>query len=422
MTDEMKGVFLYLHKEIDHIKKIKHVEAIDITSSYGGDGERKTLNVPIQSNWVDIGNGISIIIEKDKDENRKDDFQSFEVVLSLKSIVHAYGVIEEFVNKCKADYADYIRFGTATQLCHTYKCMNDDGHVLFDSAPFLSSKSFDNMLFEGKEELVQRIQMFESDEGVKRSNKIGKHHAFGMLLHGEPGCGKTSCIKAVARLTGRHIVVIQMDTILTKDYDKGMDILKSIMLSPKIGDIDVPQAKRLYVFEEADTWQDIMKQRVSSSRRPLKEETDHTHIKRTGEMQAGKTAPDASATTTLVNMLVNSLDQSKSSGEHMLGAFLELMDGLVEMPGRICIMTTNHPNKLDPALMRPGRFGDAIIEFKRFTRKHVEKMYAMWFDEPLPEHVANKLRDYTWTQAELGQLFERTDHAEVLNKLCVHKI
>jgi len=32
-----------------------------------------------------------------------------------------------------------------------------------------------------------------------------------------------------------------------------------------------------------------------------------------------------------------------------------VLDGVVDCPDRIVIMTTNHPEKLDPALIRPGR-------------------------------------------------------------------
>ena len=35
-----------------------------------------------------------------------------------------------------------------------------------------------------------------------------------------------------------------------------------------------------------------------------------------------------------------------------LGGVLEVLDGVVDCPGRILIMTTNHPDKLDEALVR----------------------------------------------------------------------
>ena len=33
----------------------------------------------------------------------------------------------------------------------------------------------------------------------------------------------------------------------------------------------------------------------------------------------------------------------------------QVLDGVVDSPGRIVVMTSNHPEKLDPALIRPGR-------------------------------------------------------------------
>merc|ERR1711924_568301 len=38
-----------------------------------------------------------------------------------------------------------------------------------------------------------------------------------------------------------------------------------------------------------------------------------------------------------------------------LSGILNVLDGVVDTPDRILIMTTNHPERLDPALVRPGR-------------------------------------------------------------------
>ncbi|CAN0348232.1 unnamed protein product, partial [Laminaria digitata] len=39
---------------------------------------------------------------------------------------------------------------------------------------------------------------------------------------------------------------------------------------------------------------------------------------------------------------------------------LNVLDGIVDTPGRIVIMTTNHPEALDAALIRPGRIDKKI--------------------------------------------------------------
>ena len=49
--------------------------------------------------------------------------------------------------------------------------------------------------------------------------------------------------------------------------------------------------------------------------------------------------------------LINSRFQSSIT----LSGFLNALDGVVASEERIIFMTTNHPEKLDPALIRPGR-------------------------------------------------------------------
>lgn len=39
---------------------------------------------------------------------------------------------------------------------------------------------------------------------------------------------------------------------------------------------------------------------------------------------------------------------------------LNVLDGVVDTPGRIVIMTTNHPEALDAALIRPGRIDKKV--------------------------------------------------------------
>jgi SpoVK/Ycf46/Vps4 family AAA+-type ATPase len=44
-----------------------------------------------------------------------------------------------------------------------------------------------------------------------------------------------------------------------------------------------------------------------------------------------------------------------------LQGILNVLDGVVDAPGRIVIMTTNHPEQLDPALIRPGRIDKKLL-------------------------------------------------------------
>jgi hypothetical protein len=63
-----------------------------------------------------------------------------------------------------------------------------------------------------------------------------------------------------------------------------------------------------------------------------------------------------------------------------LSFLLNLLDGVLETPGRILVITSNFPEKLDRAFVRPGRI-DVQIEFKHagleFVLDMVNKFYSI---------------------------------------------
>ena len=62
-----------------------------------------------------------------------------------------------------------------------------------------------------------------------------------------------------------------------------------------------------------------------------------------------------------------------------LSDLLEAFDGVLEMKGRMLIMTTNHVEKLDPALIRPGRV-DSSLEFKKCEKKEIVEFFDYFFE------------------------------------------
>ena len=76
---------------------------------------------------------------------------------------------------------------------------------------FESSKTFDNIYF--PEKVMKKIKFFLDNPSLYK--EPGIPCMFGLLLHGEPGCGKTSAIKAIDSGTSSPFPSITSTTLLT---------------------------------------------------------------------------------------------------------------------------------------------------------------------------------------------------------------
>jgi hypothetical protein len=75
-----------------------------------------------------------------------------------------------------------------------------------------------------------------------------------------------------------------------------------------------------------------------------------------------------------------------------LSTFLNVLDGPLAKEDRLLIMTTNHPEKLDPALLRPGRI-DRIVEIGYLTPDLTLEMCCAFLDKEKGSIFAGKLSD-----------------------------
>jgi SpoVK/Ycf46/Vps4 family AAA+-type ATPase len=92
-----------------------------------------------------------------------------------------------------------------------------------------------------------------------------------------------------------------------------------------------------------------------------------------------------------------------------LSCLLNILDGILETPGRIIIMTTNHPQLLDKALIRPGRI-DLMCEFTKCTNEmiieFIEKFYDIELNNIQKEDIMT-IEKYKYSPAEITKiLFE----------------
>merc|ERR1739836_259905 len=91
----------------------------------------------------------------------------------------------------------------------------------------------------------------------------------------------------------------------------------------------------------------------------------------------------------------------EEKSEIKLSDLLEAFDGVLEMNGRMIVMTTNHLEKLDPALIRPGRV-NLSLEFKRCTKQAIGEFFETFFPN-IPLDMES-VQDGVWTPAEVAQI------------------
>lgn len=300
------------------------------------------------------------------------------------STTKQFNTILMFINTIVQEYTKMVDCKNKAKLLIYKPTFRDiaggeDMYCPIRTVDFKTNKTFDNLFFDGKDELIERLNSF-----VKRNkyDVLGLPETLGLLFYGEPGTGKTSCIKAIANYLDKHIIIVPMNQIKTKKRLEELFFSKSYYC--------IPSDKRIYVFEEIDCngWENIVKDRAFI--KDIEPEHKENNIEKIG---GGSQDTELDKDT-----------KYKDNDDKLtLGAILEAIDGLIECPGRVIIMTTNHKEYLDSALLRPGRI-DIQIHFKRLRHCHIVEIFKKWYGTTICYDDIRKIPDYKYTQAEISQL------------------
>ena len=202
---------------------------------------------------------------------------------------------------------------------------NPSRHIKFVSSYTHSTKSFDTIVLDPdvKADLVDDVAAFLAGEAWYAS--MGLSYKRGYLLHGPPGTGKSSIILAIAGKAKADIYSVNL-SVLKSDID-----LDSVFAQ-------IPD-RCVVIFEDIDCMGSVVRARAACPPAAV-----------TGTAKAaiagGPAAADAADATD---------EAADDSGGVTLSCLLNHLDGAGSNHGRIFVMTSNHPELLDPALVRPGR-------------------------------------------------------------------
>ncbi|XP_044435145.1 AAA-ATPase At3g50940 [Triticum aestivum] len=210
------------------------------------------------------------------------------------------------------------------------------------------------------------------DRFIKRKDyyrRIGKAWKRGYLLYGPPGTGKSSLIAAIANHLRFNIYDLELTGV-----DSNSDLRRLLVGMTN---------RSILVVEDIDCTIEL-KQR---------EEDDKEHAKS------------------------NSTEKKKAEDKVTLSGLLNFVDGLWSTSGeeRILIFTTNYKERLDPALLRPGRM-DMHIHMGYCTteafRILANNYHSIDYHVTYPE-IEALIEEVTVTPAEVAEVLMRNDNTDV---------
>ena len=255
-------------------------------------------------------------------------------------------------------------------------------HLIYTKSKFKTNRTFDNVFFAQKKQVASRTKFFL--ENREWYDKKGIPYTLGFMLHGPAGTGKTSTIKAIANDGRRHIINIQLSEIKSKQQLQHLFFNEEVHVynGANTEKYTIPVSERLYVIEDIDAMGDTVLRR--EWKKPVIEKA------KTGDPF---------------------LDAREEKEESLdLSFLLNLLDGTLEANGRILIISTNFPERIDKALIRPGRV-DMIVHFDRCTLPVLREMVEAFYEEEI--ELTDQTLDRKWTPAEVNQiLFKNMDDHE----------
>ncbi len=254
---------------------------------------------------------------------------------------------------------------------------SETGTRMYCAGYLSSKKTFDTLFYDDKDNLVKILTKFKNKAlyppNISMDNKLG------ILLYGPPGTGKTGTISAIANFLKRDVLSINFSEITTcKLFD---EILSNASIKNNI-----------IIFDEFDCILDAV---IGGNSQVQKKITPEEPVKMNwGELLA---AAEGEERKKILDMIREN-KKVKPEEPINLAYLLSKLDGLESNEDRIIIATTNNPDKINPVLLRPGRFDlklclgncstkmyrDILTNFYQLTKDQVEKIN--WKQLPEKKH------------------------------------
>lgn len=229
-----------------------------------------------------------------------------------------------------------------------------------------------------KAAILRDINDFLNPASIRWYSNRGISHRRGFLLFGPAGTGKTSLSFALAGVFGLDIYCMSLSEKTLSEEDL-------ILLFNSL-------PKRCIVLLEDIDSAGVARKKADPKKKEeqnCKDKKGDTQEDSASEKKGGDAETTASTIAKEVAKAVKSANESadRASGGRSgsandmgitLSGLLNAIDGVASQEGRVLIMTTNYPEKLDDALIRPGRV-DMSIEFTLASKQQIRELFLRMY-------------------------------------------
>jgi len=269
------------------------------------------------------------------------------------------------------DFLEYVREASKPSKHNTTtifraSCFKDPQTFYWDTGVSRPARTVDSIALEStrKRLLMKECTRYFSKEDERFHASRGIPYRRGLLFYGPPGTGKTSFTVALAGHFNLNVYMISMSDDALNDV--GLGIL-----------FDTIPRRCIVLLEDIDS---------SGIDRPPRQEVVHVKSSR-DPTKVGKT----------ITVGVT------------LSGLLNVLDGPASVDGRLVVMTSNSPDSLDAALLRPGRI-DSKVLFGYTNREVSAQIFLYIFTKTADEIISasDYEEDYS-TQISPGTLLAMSE-------------
>uniref|UniRef100_A0AAU8KVR7 AAA+ ATPase domain-containing protein n=2 Tax=root TaxID=1 RepID=A0AAU8KVR7_9VIRU len=280
-----------------------------------------------------------------------------------------------------------------------------------------------------KEEFLNKIEEFYSDR--KWYDDRGLPYKFTCVLTGPPGTGKTSISKAIASHFNKNVSALSLasmtndslrrafttlpkgNILLIEDFDDTPAVKDRVLNDPVKLDKEIKELERKYSFIDLiekypSAWVDLKDDYEGYSVVGFNdtiyifdENSDDQGFGISAyamaELGVSKWADEKDPLFTTIRRwwklkkyMKNGITYEQPASGLTLSALLNGLDGIVPLDETMTILTTNHPENIDKALLRKGRV-DYMVEIPYLRDQEVREYIKLMFpDFDIPEDIRFK--------------------------------